>query len=74
MNDNEIARRLALITEIYTPEQRYRNQVRAKSDSVVVLSNKPGSKERVIPFEHIRKGGRTPHSRIIKSFRQILGL
>jgi hypothetical protein len=79
MTDVEITSRLDLITEVWTPEKNYRNTiVRVEADKVIVRSDKRGSKDRGITFSEIRdaekKTHKPPNSRIIMTFRRILGL
>ena len=77
MNDEEIESRLLLIKQIHTPKRMWYNEVVAVgSTNVTVHSNKPGTRDRGIPYADIRRpwNPEGENSRILFSLRQILGL
>jgi hypothetical protein len=75
MEFDEIQRRLELISVIWTPTRQYENRiVSVQGDRVTVRSSQDGSQDREILFQEILDGNTPWNSRIIRSFRQILGL
>jgi hypothetical protein len=75
MEFEEIQRRLSLVCAIWTPTRIYENRiVSVKGDHVTVRSSKDGSQDRVILFQDIVDGTTPRNSRIVRSFRQVLGL
>ncbi len=79
LTDVEIASRLELIAEVWTPKKKHRDKiVEVEADKVKVHSDKRGSQERAISFNEIRDAGKIPYepknSRIILTLRRILGM
>lgn len=79
MHYSEIQRRLSLIKQAHTPKRRYYNEIVAVGlTSVTVRSSKSGSKDRDISYydilNGILSGADKAHSRMILTFRCILGL
>ena len=71
----EIENRLRLLEAVWTPNKKFTNQVvSVEPDKVIVRSSKEGSRDRPIRFRDIIDGTTSQDSRIIRSFRQILGL
>jgi hypothetical protein len=75
MEFEEIHRRLTLVSAIWTPTRKYKNSILSvQPDRVTVRSSQEGSQDRDILFQDILDGTTPRNSRIIRSFRQILGL
>ena len=73
MADEEMRRRITLISAILTPTGRYRNYVMRVGDDFVEIVSERTDRPRTIPFRDIRNGA-TSNGCIIESFRQVLGM
>lgn len=74
LTNEQIAARLRLVKQVWTPTKRYANEVVRVEEGHVVVRSEKTNEERTIPFAHIRQFRRTDNSRIALSLARVVGI